>query len=41
MFCVGVTKGHSGDGYDLASTLYKNGLRKGGYFVLSWEGCDE
>ena len=27
---------HSGDGYDLASTLCKYDLRKGYLFVLSW-----
>ena len=27
---------HSGDGCDLASTLYKYDLRKGDIFVLSW-----
>ena len=31
-----VTKGNSGDGCDLASTLYKYDLRKGDLFVLSW-----
>ena len=39
MMCVlymGVTKGHTGDGYDLASTLCKYDLRKGDLFVLSW-----
>ena len=34
--CVSVTKGHSGDGCDLASTLCKYDLRKGDLFVLSW-----
>ena len=29
-------RGHSGDGYDLASTLCKNDLRKGDLFVLIW-----
>ena len=33
---VSVTKGHSGDVCDLASTLYKYQLRKGDLFVLSW-----
>ena len=28
--------GHSGDGCDLASTLFKYYLRKGSWFVLSW-----
>ena len=28
--------GHSGDGCDLASTLYKHDLWKGNSFVLSW-----
>ena len=28
---------HSGDGYNLASTLCKYDLRKGELFVLSWE----
>ena len=28
-------RGHSGDGCDLASTLYKYDLRKGDLFVLS------
>ena len=27
---------HSGDGYDLASSLCKHDLRKGDLFVLSW-----
>ena len=39
--CGGVGEGHSGDGCDLASTLYKYNLRKGDWFVLSWEGCDK
>ena len=29
-------RGHGGDGCDLASTLCKYDLRKGGLFVLSW-----
>ena len=29
-------RGHSGDGYVLASTLCKYDLRKGDLFVLSW-----
>ena len=29
-------RGHSGDGCDLASTLYKYDLRMGDLFVLSW-----
>ena len=29
-------RGHSGDGRDLASTLYKYDLRKGDLFGLSW-----
>ena len=29
-------RGHSGDGYDLASTLCKYDSRKGDLFVLSW-----
>ena len=29
-------RGHSGDGCDLASTLYTYDLRKGDLFVLSW-----
>ena len=29
-------RGHSGDGCDLASTLYKYDLRKDDIFVLSW-----
>ena len=33
--CV-LQKGHSGYGYDLASTLCKYDLRKGDLFVLSW-----
>ena len=33
---VQLKRGHSGDGYDLASTLYKYDLRKGDLFVLSW-----
>ena len=37
MMCVvSVTKGHSGDGCDLASTLCKYVWRKGDLFVLSW-----
>ena len=37
MSCVWVLqRGHSGDGYDLASTLCKYDLRKGDLFVLSW-----
>ena len=35
MSCVSVTEGHSGDGCDLASTLFKYDLRKGDLFVLS------
>ena len=35
--CVWVLqRGHSGDGYDLASTLCKYDLRKGDLFDLSW-----
>ena len=34
--CVDVTKGHSGDGCVMASTLCKYYLRKGDLFVLSW-----
>ena len=34
---VSVRGGHSGDGFDLASTLCKYDLRKGDLFVLSWE----
>ena len=30
-------RGYSGDGCDLASTLCKHDLRKGDFFVLSWE----
>ena len=33
--CVSVTEGHSGDGCDLALTLFKYDLRKGDLFVLS------
>ena len=33
---VSVTKGHSGDGCDLASNLCKYDSRKGYLFVLSW-----
>ena len=37
MSCVGMLqKGHSGDGFVLASTLCKYNLRKGDLFVLSW-----
>ena len=37
MSCVWVLqRGHSSDGCDLASTLYKYDLRKGDLFVLSW-----
>ena len=35
MLCM-LQRGHSGDGCDLASTLYKYDLRKGDIFVLSW-----
>ena len=34
--CVEVTKGHSRDGFVLASTLCKYDLRKGYLFVRSW-----
>ena len=34
--CVGLQRGDSGDGCDLASTLSKYDLRKGNLFVLSW-----
>ena len=37
MCVVYVTKGHSGDGCDLASTLCKYDLMKDDLFVLSWE----
>ena len=40
MMCVvyvSVTRGHSGDGCNLASTLSKYDLRKGDLFVLSWD----
>ena len=33
--CV-LQRGHSSDGFDLASTLCKYDLRKGDLFVLSW-----
>ena len=33
--CMGLQRGHSGDGCDLASTLCKYDLRKGDLFVLS------
>ena len=37
MLCMRVLqRGHSGDGCDLASTLYKYYLRKGDLFILSW-----
>ena len=37
MSCVWVLqRGHSGDGFDLASTLCKYDLRKGDLFVRSW-----
>ena len=36
MCVVCVTKGNSGDGYDLASTLCRYDLRKSNLFVLSW-----
>ena len=37
MSCVWLLqRGHSGDGYDLSSTLYTYDLRKGDLFVLSW-----
>ena len=37
MSCVlMLQRGHSGDGYVLASTVCKYDLRKGDLFVLSW-----
>ena len=37
MSCVWMLqRGHTGDGYVLASTLCKYDLRKGDLFVLSW-----
>ena len=37
MLCMRVLqRGHSGDGYDLASTICKYDLRKGDLFVMSW-----
>ena len=37
MSCVWVLhRGHSGDGCDLASTLYRYDLRKADLFVLCW-----
>ena len=37
MSCVwALQRGHTSDGCDLASTLYKYDLRKGDWFVLSW-----
>ena len=36
VMCLSITGGHSGDGCDLASTLYKYDLRKGDSFVRSW-----
>ena len=37
MLCMQVLqRGHSGDGCDLTSTLYKYDLRKGGLVVLGW-----
>ena len=37
MYCVcELQRGHSGDGCDLASTLFKYDLGKGDLFVLSW-----
>ena len=33
--CVSFTE-HTGDGFDLVSTLCKYDLRKGDLFVLSW-----
>ena len=33
---VSVTQEHSGDGSDVASTLWTYDLRKGDLFVLSW-----
>ena len=37
MSCVCVLqRGHSGDGCDLVSTLYKYDVRKGDLFDLSW-----
>ena len=38
MACVWMLqRGHSGEGYVLASTLCKYDLRKGDLFVLSWQ----
>ena len=34
--CVGLQRGYSGDGCELASTLCKLELRKGDLWVLSW-----
>ena len=34
--CVSLTKGHSGDGCDLASTFCTYYLRNGDLFVLNW-----
>ena len=41
MVCVGVAEGHSGDRCDLASTLCKYDLRKGGLFRAAnvWWRC--
>ena len=36
MVCVGVQRGHSGDGCVLESALCMYDLRKGDLFVLSW-----
>ena len=37
MSCVWMLqRGHSGDGCDLASTLYKYDFRKGELFIRSW-----
>ena len=36
MSCV-LQRGHSSDGWDLASTLCKYDLRKGDLYVLRWE----
>ena len=42
MLCIGVLQmGNSGDGCDLASTLFKYDLRKGDLFVLIGQGCDK
>ena len=39
MMCFVLQRGHSGDGYELASTLCKHDLRKGDLFDLLGKGA--